>query len=71
MTSRVSAFARVTITIEVESRSSWGSGCSIDQIERQAGQESLHALQDAMITSKLRARVIGKPIVSAVITKPE
>lgn len=37
MTERITASARVTVTLEIDAASSWGLACTIDQIQRLTG----------------------------------
>lgn len=66
---RVSASAIVTLTIEVEAYSSWGVGCSIDQINRQASLEVVSRVTSALRDGKCgKTRLLGDPVVRTVIT---
>lgn len=61
------ATARVQITIEVDSGSSWGPDCTVEQVLKQAGEESLARITSILRDCKIRATVIGKPKVIAVM----
>ena len=70
MSDRVSDHAIVTVTLEIDASSTWGTGCAVDQIHRQAGQETLAALCNLLRANKFnRFRVVGQPSVSAIVTK--
>ena len=67
---KVRAVARVKVEIEIEVGSAWGTGCSIEQVYKQASEDAIGAIYHACEKSKTRQfRVIGKPMVSAVIVE--
>jgi len=68
MSEHITASARVTVTLGIDAASSWGLACTVDQIQRQAGQEAVARLC-GVIGKQVKFRIIGKPVVSAVITK--
>lgn len=45
---KVSATARVIATIELPAGSSWGSDCALDQVYRQAAEETAIQLRHAI-----------------------
>ena len=64
------ANARITLTIEVEADGTWGAKCDLDQVNRQAGDATLRAVQDLFskpeVRKHVRARVVGEPTVDIV-----
>lgn len=77
---RVGATARVTVTIEIDADSSWGSGCTIDQIRDQAIESAMGRLRKAIAATipndpeekrPRPIRIIGEPTVAAVIVERE
>jgi hypothetical protein len=66
--SQVVAVARVRLTVEIV-RGSWGADCKLDQVFDQAGREAASAVQNLITAAG--ARVVGEPIVEAVITRKE
>lgn len=67
---RTSASARLELVIDIPASSSWGRDCTIDQIYRQAGEETTHAL-GVMLRKEFgpTAKIIGVPKVQAVIAQ--
>lgn len=67
---RITARAIVTLTLDIDAKSSWGEGCDLAQVHRQAGQETMVRLLDLIRREMTRGvRVVGEPKISAVITK--
>jgi hypothetical protein len=71
MPNRIGATARVTVVLEIDASASWGPGCTVEQIQRQAGQETTFCLLNLLNASSMRGRVrlVTPPTVSAVITR--
>lgn len=67
---RKTATARVTLTVEIDVRSTWGDGCDIAQVYRQAEDQARGYLRNAFEKEK-RARVSGKPKIVAVISEKD
>ncbi len=75
----VSALARVTVTVEIETGAQWGSFNPLDQLYEQAHRETiagLTALLDGLRTGdvvcggvkrSMRARLVGEPKVEAIV----
>ncbi len=67
---RISAGARVTLTVEVSNLGAWGADCTVAQVREQAIESALshlgHALKDGQ-----RFRIIGEPKVTGVLTRDE
>lgn len=61
------ATARVQITIEIDAGSSWGPDCTVAQVRKQAGDESVARIMNILRDSKIRVRLIGEPNVLAVM----
>lgn len=59
--------ARVQITIDVDAGSTWGKDCQLDQVYRQAAQESVARIRDVLQKSNVRVTVVGEPKVTAVL----
>ena len=62
------ATAIVTITVEVESGSSWGKDTTLEQVYDQAKEGALARLR-AVIKSAPNIRVIGEPTVKQILTR--
>lgn len=70
MSKRVTAFAEVEIVLRIQSGSTWGSGCTLDQIHSQAIDGALGKLRKA--TNGARDfKLIGTPKVIRVQSKIE
>lgn len=65
---RVTATARVQLTVEIVASSHWGDNCQIDQVHRQAAEDALAFLR-ALPPGQMR--IIGEPRVLVVITEQE
>lgn len=65
------ATARVTLTVEVLIRSHWGTGCTIDQVHKQAAEEAVGFIENQVSQkfpeARARLHIVGKPKVDAVI----
>jgi hypothetical protein len=66
--SKVVAVARVRVTVEV-TRGSWGDDCKLEQVFDQAGREAAADIQN--LIAKAGARVVGEPVVEAVLARKE
>jgi hypothetical protein len=64
------ASARVTFTIEVNVRSSWGEKCDLAQVYRQGEAEARGHIQRAF-SDQRHVRIVGDPKVEAIITARE
>ena len=63
------ATARVTLTVEVDIKSTWGDDCKLDQIYKQAAEEAVNNLQRHIYRSKAPDIVIvGQPKVTTILT---
>lgn len=51
---KYTASARVTISLEMEHDSSYGTGCSIDQIHAQASRETQQKLESLLRDQKVK-----------------
>lgn len=60
--------AVVTITIEVDSPTSWVDTAPLNQIFHQAGTETLQRVR-RVVVDELNARIIGDPTVVAVMSE--
>lgn len=61
--------AKVTVTLEV-SGGSWGDGCTVEQVHRQAVEEDIGKVH-RLISTEHGLRIVGSPSVSAVISSKE
>ena len=69
---KISAYAKVTVTLEITADSSWGAECKMDQIHDQASVDVIGQLNRLMGSGNLRgARIIGTPKVLAVLASVE
>jgi hypothetical protein len=69
---KVTATARVTLTIEIEIPSSWGESCDLAQVHKQASETAVGMLRDhhgKHLIGDGRGRIIGQPKVNAIITE--
>lgn len=67
-----SATARVTLHLEIDVDSTWGADCSIQQVHAQAvdgARGAIRNLLDKNPDQRRRMRVVGDPIISAVIVE--
>jgi hypothetical protein len=65
---KISAYAKVTVTLEISAGSSWGLECKMDQIHKQAGEDVIGQLNRLMGEGHLRgAKIIGIPKVLAIM----
>lgn len=64
------ATAQVTLTLEINVRSTWGADCSMDQVYKQAEAEALGAIRNHL-EPKAHVRVIGTPTVTAILATRE
>jgi len=61
----IGAHATVQLTVEVSGLGSWGAGCTVEQVHRQAAEEAIGKLSRA--TGQTRDfRIVGKPVVRVI-----
>ena len=65
---KVSAYPKVTVTIEVTSLGSYGPKCTVDQILRQGAREGEQAVR-SLIQGHRGMRIVGTPVVEVVTIK--
>jgi hypothetical protein len=67
----VTATATATVTVEISGLSSWGTGCSVEQVHRQASEEAIGFLRNlaAGDRGEHRLRIIGQPEIKTIITE--
>ena len=70
MSKRVTAFAEVEVVLRIESGSTWGSNCTLDQIHSQAIEGALGKLRKATNGSR-DFQLVGTPKVARVQSKIE
>jgi hypothetical protein len=70
MEKRVTAGARVTVTVEVTGCGTWGTDCRIDQVHRQAAEEAIGYIRNRTERDR-RLRIIGEPKVTMVTSTEE
>ena len=68
MEKRVSASARVTVTMIVEATDSWGPDCTVEQIYRQAAESVRCQLERIIEASNVKAKLTGTEV-QAVFTE--
>ena len=66
--SQINAKARVQILVEVEA-GTWGEECSIGQLNKQAAESGINAIQTMAREAKQPLRIIGELKVIGVITE--
>lgn len=64
---RVTANARVQITINIPLADAWGEDCAFSQIKKQAIDSALGMIQRGGMRQGTHYTVIGEPIVKAVL----
>lgn len=70
MDKRTTASARLEVVIDIPASGSWGSDCSLDQIYRQASEETRIHLSNILYKEfGSTAKIIGEPKIRAVITE--
>lgn len=69
----VGASAIVTVTVEVRANSSWGPDCSVSQVHRQAAEEAVNSVRNALRHAGYsdRMKVVGDPEIKTVIVERE
>lgn len=65
---RLIAKARIQVTVEVEA-GAWGGDCSIDQLYKQAAEEGVNKVRNALQAQGCKALVLANPKVLGVITE--
>lgn len=67
----MSVHATVTVTIEIDVPSHWADDVHLDQVHRQATVDALGLIDGAQgnLIGGRRWRIIGKPVVDAVIVR--
>jgi hypothetical protein len=73
MSTRITATARVRITLDIRLTDSWGNDCSIEQIQKQATASVLGIFRGRVgVPHELTgAAVIGEPTVTAILVEQE
>ncbi|MDV7209958.1 hypothetical protein [Azotobacter beijerinckii] len=66
---RLTTHAKVQLTIEISNVGSWGPGCDLAQVYRQAGEAAVSRVLRALDLRDVR--VIGAPTVKAITTDME
>lgn len=69
MKSRVTAYARATITVEITGLGSWGPECTTDQVFRQASEAAIGRIENCRELHNVR--LIGKPKITMVCAEEE
>lgn len=69
----VGASAVVTVTVQVRAQGSWGPDCSVAQVHRQAAEEAINSVRNALRHAGYSARmqVVGEPEVKTTIVERE
>ncbi len=69
----VGASAVVTVTVEVRANGSWGPDCSVAQVHRQAAEEAVNSVRNALRHAAYgdRMKVVGDPEIKTVIVERE
>jgi hypothetical protein len=68
MISQITAGVVVTLTIEVSNCGTWGIGCDIAQVHKQAMDGAIGYVKDRCDKDR-RIRIIGQPQVRTIITE--
>jgi hypothetical protein len=64
-----SATAKVTLVIEVPAGSSWGADASLDQIYRQAGEETRNHVERIFREAKTGVRILSSTVTAIAAVK--
>lgn len=56
--------AQIQVTVSVPASGSWGDQCTVEQIYRQAGEETVNKLQRAI--KEIGSKVVGEPKVTSI-----
>lgn len=67
----VGASAIVTVTVEVQAQGAWGPDCSVAQVHRQAAEEAVNSVRNALRHAGYldRMKVVGEPEIKTVIVE--
>ncbi len=72
---RLTATARVRLTLDIPVGDSWGADCNIAQIEKQAAESAIGLIRNAGDFGRLysagRIEIIGEPQVTAVLVRSD
>lgn len=74
MDPKKTASARVTVTIEIDVRASWGDDCRVGQVHDQASREALGQLRQLIEAdghALRQMRIVGTPKVVAILATRE
>lgn len=63
--------ARVQITLDVASGSSWGDDCTLGQVHKQAAEGAINHINQLIRDGRLRATIVGTPLVKSIIVPQE
>jgi metal-sulfur cluster biosynthetic enzyme len=66
LTFPVTGHANVTVSLVVNVHSTWGKGCELAQVYRQAAEEALETLHK-VISGYQNIRIVGEPDVTAIL----
>ncbi len=61
----------VAVTLEIQVPDSWGRNCTLGQVFDQANHYAQHAINHAIKESKLKAKIVGKPVATAALVLEE
>lgn len=62
----VRAIAKVTLTVEVATQSTWHLNCSVEEIRKATTEEAVNILTKCIHSGAIKARVTGTPSVSVI-----
>ena len=62
----VRAVAKVTLTVEVSTQSTWSMDCSVEEIRKATTEEAINILVKCIHSGAIKARVTGTPSVSVI-----
>lgn len=71
---RISASARVQVTLEVLDCGSWGPTCTVEQVHKQAKETAVNQVEKLVREGKVNGqqvygiRVLGNPVVTGVFS---
>lgn len=68
---KVRAAARVTLTIDIAVPDSWGTECTVAQVQQQAKESALGILRRMKANQPADYQIVGEPIVRAILVEEQ
>ncbi len=69
MSDETTAYARASVTIEIEVSGRWGKDCTLEQVNSQAMAAAFGALRQTLSStvSGQRMKIVGEPVITTII----